>query len=84
LQISRFDAGTNGEGQVFPAWCDQHGFRSIVFVAARDHSRRTQRVLDRTMRAHATRFTIKPARYSSSDSERWWETRTGVRTAIIE
>ena len=84
LQISRFDAGTNGEGQVLPAWCDQHGFRSVVFVAARDHSRRIQWVLDRTMRAHATRVTIKPARYSSFDPERWWETRTGVRTAIIE
>jgi hypothetical protein len=84
LQISRFDAGTEGEGQVLPAWCDQHDFRSVVFVAARDHSRRTKRVLDRSMRAHATRIIVRPAHYSSFDPERWWETRAGVRTAIIE
>jgi hypothetical protein len=38
LQIPRTEAGTEGEGQVLPPWCDQHQFRSIVFVAARDHS----------------------------------------------
>jgi hypothetical protein len=84
LQISRFEPGTEGEGQVLPAWCDQHNFRSVLFVAARDHSRRTQRVLDRVMRTHATRVTVRPARYSSFDPDRWWETRTGVRTEIIE
>jgi hypothetical protein len=84
LEISRFDAGTEGEGQVLPGWCDEHDFHSVVFVAAPDHSRRTKRVLDRTMRAHATRITIRPAHYSSFDPERWWETRTGARTAIIE
>jgi hypothetical protein len=84
LQISRLDPGTQGEGQVLPTWCDQHNFRSVLFVAARDHSRRTQRVLDRVMRTHATRVTVRPARYSSFDPDRWWETRTGVRTEIIE
>ena len=47
LQITRTDAGTEGEAQIFPSWCNQHQFRSIVFVAARDHSRRTRRALDR-------------------------------------
>jgi hypothetical protein len=84
LQISRPDPGTSGEGLAFPAWCDQHKFRSVVFVTARDHSRRTRRVFDRVMRTHATHVTIKPAYYSSFDPERWWETRTGVRIAIIE
>jgi hypothetical protein len=84
LQISRFEPGTEGEGQVLPAWCDQHDFQAVVFVSARDHSRRTQRVLDRVMRTHATRVTVRPAHYSSFDPNRWWETRTGVRTEIIE
>jgi hypothetical protein len=41
-------------------------------------------VLDRVMRTHATRVTVRPAHYSSFDPDRWWETRTGVRTEIIE
>ena len=84
VKIPRTEAGTEGEGQVLPPWCDQHQFRSIVFVAARDHSRRMRRVLDRVMKGHPTRVTVQPARYSSFDPDRWWETRVGVRTEIIE
>jgi hypothetical protein len=81
-------------GQVLPPWCDRHQFRSIVFVAAptqflidcavgsnscaRDHSRRLRRVLDRAMKGHTTRVTVQPARYSSFDPDRWWETRGGI------
>jgi len=84
VEIPRTEAGTEGEGQVLPPWCEQHQFRSIVFVAARDHSRRVRRVLDRVMKRHPTRVTVQPARYSSFDPDRWWETRGGVRTEIIE
>jgi hypothetical protein len=84
VQIPRTDVGTEGEGQVLPPWCDHHQFRSIVFVAARDHSRRVRRVLDRVMKGHPTRVTVQPARYSSFDPDRWWETRGGIRTEIVE
>ena len=84
MHIPRTDAGTEGEGQVLPSWCDQHRLQSIVFVAARDHSRRLRRVLDRVMKGHPTRVAVQPARYSSFDPDRWWETRSGVRTEIVE
>jgi hypothetical protein len=78
------EAGTEGEAQVLPPWCDHHQFRSIVFVTARDHSRRVRRVLDRVMKGHWTRVTVRPARYSSFDPDRWWESRGGVRTEVVE
>jgi hypothetical protein len=84
VEIPKTEGGTEGEGQVLPPWCDQHQFRSIVFVAARDHSRRVRRVLDRVMKGHPTRVMVQPARYSSFDPDRWWETRDGVRTEIVE
>ena len=84
VQIPRTDVGTEGEAQVLPTWCDQHQFRSIVLVAARDHSRRLRRVIDRAMKGHPTRVTVRPARYSNFDPDRWWETRGGVRTELIE
>jgi len=83
VQISRVD-GTESEGQVLPPWCDEHQLRSIVFVANKDHSRRLRRVLDRVMKGHPTRVTVRPALYSSFDPDRWWETRGGVRTEIVE
>jgi hypothetical protein len=83
-QIPRPEAGTEWEGQVLPPWCDQHAFRSIVFVVARDHSRRIRRVIDRAMKDHPTRVAIEPERYSDFDPDRWWQTRTGARITIIE
>jgi hypothetical protein len=83
VQISRVD-GTESEGQVLPPWCDEHHLRSIVVVATKDHSRRLQRVLNRDMKGHPTHVTVQPARYSSFDPDRWWQTRGGVRIEIVE
>jgi hypothetical protein len=84
MQIPRTDIGTEGATLVLPQWCEQHQFRSIVFVASRDHSRRLRRVLDRVMSGRRTHVTVQPSRYSSFDPDRWWETRGGVRSEIIE
>lgn len=84
MKIDRTDAGTEGEGEVLPSWCDQHKFQSIVFVAARDHSRRVRRVLDRAMNGHSTRVVVRASRFSSFDPDRWWKTRSGIRTEIVE
>ena len=84
VQISRLIDGTEGEGQVLPAWCDEHQLRSIVVVAPKDHSRRLGRVLDRAMKDHPTRVAVQPAGYSSFDPDRWWETHGSVRTEIVE
>jgi hypothetical protein len=83
VQISRVD-GTESEGQTLPPWCDKHHLRSIVVVATKDHSRRLRTVLDRVMKGHPTRVTVHSARYSNFDPDRWWETRGGIRTEIIE
>jgi hypothetical protein len=83
MQISKID-GTESEGQVLPQWSDEQHLRSIVLVTNRDHARRTRRVFARNMEGHPTQVTVQPARYSSFDPDRWWETRGGVRTEIIE
>jgi len=82
-QISRID-GTESEGQLLPQWADQRHLRSIVVVAGKDHSRRLRRVLERDLKGHSTYVAVRAARYSSFDPDRWWETRGGIRTEIIE
>jgi uncharacterized SAM-binding protein YcdF (DUF218 family) len=84
VEIPRTNAGTESEAQVLPAWCDQHHFRSIVFVATRDHTRRTRRVLDRAMKGHPTQIAVQSSRYSSFDPDRWWKTREGAKTEVVE
>jgi uncharacterized SAM-binding protein YcdF (DUF218 family) len=84
VRIPGFDAGTGSEGRALPEWCAAHQIRSVIFVAARDHSRRVRRVLDRAMKGYPVRVTVQPARYSSFDPDRWWESRSGVRIEITE
>jgi hypothetical protein len=83
VRISRVN-GTGAEGEVLPQWSDEQHLRSIVVVASKDHSRRLRRVLDRAMKGHPTHVTVQAARYSNFDPDRWWRTRDGVRTEIIE
>jgi hypothetical protein len=82
-QIARTVAGSEEEGEVLPAWCDQHQYRSVVVVTTSDHSRRLRRILRRSLNSHRTVVTL-PSRYSGFDPDRWWKTRGGARTEIIE
>ena len=72
------------EGLVLPQWIDEQHLRSIVVVAAKDHSRRVRRVLDRATKGHPTHVAVQAARYSSFDPDQWWETRSGTRREIKE
>jgi uncharacterized SAM-binding protein YcdF (DUF218 family) len=83
VQVSRVD-GTGTEGQVLAQWTDEQHLKSIVVVATKDHSRRLRRVLGRAMKGNPTHFTVWAAHYSEFDPDRWWETRDGARTEIIE
>lgn len=83
-QDPRAVAGTEDMGEMIPDWCDRHQFRSVIVVSTPDHSRRLHRVLHRAMRDHQTRVRIRVTRHSGFDPDRWWETRHGIRTGIIE
>jgi hypothetical protein len=76
--------GTGDEAQALPQWSDEQHFRTIVAVAVKDHSRRLRRVLSRAMKGHSAQVAVQAARHSNFDPDRWWETRDGARTAIIE
>jgi hypothetical protein len=82
-QIGRID-GTENEGKMLAKWADQQHLRSMVVVSTKDHSRRMRRVLDRDMKGQPMRIVVRAARYSTFDPDRWWESRTGVRTEIFE
>ncbi len=83
-RIPRAVAGTEEEAEVLPAWCERHGYRSVLLVTNPDHSRRLQRVLRRAMRGHDIQVAVRYARHSVFDPNDWWQTRGGVRTAVVE
>ena len=77
-------SGTEAEARVLPEWCEREGIRSLIFVTTRDHSRRLRRVVQRSMTGHTTRIMVRPSRYSKFDPDRWWQSRDGIRTQIVE
>ena len=83
-EIPRDEAGSEGEAQVLARWCEQRQIRSLVFVAARDHSRRLHRIFNRAMKDHSTLVAVAAEHYSEFDPDIWWKTRTGIRKEIIE
>jgi hypothetical protein len=83
-QIPDAAAGTEAEGRILLEWCARHQYRSVVVVSNPDHSRRLRRVLRRSIRGHGLKVAVRSARYSSFDPDRWWETRGGIRTEIVE
>lgn len=83
-QIPRPIAGTEDEGRVFPAWCDEQRFRSVIVVSGADHARRLRRVFRRAMKGHSTTVMVRRARYSEFDPDKWWWKRGGIRSEIVE
>jgi len=76
--------GSEAESRMLPDWCDRNRFQTVVVISLPDHSRRLRRLLNRSMKGHATRTIIRTSRYSSFDPARWWWTRTGIRTQVEE
>jgi hypothetical protein len=82
--IPRAVAGTEDEGRALPGWCRDRRLRTVVVVTTSDHSRRLRRLLRRSMNGHETRVSVRASRFSQFDPERWWGTRTGLRTGVVE
>jgi hypothetical protein len=76
--------GTESAGEILAGWCRQRGYHSVVVVSNADHSRRLRRVFRRSMSGLNVTVRVKPARFSAFDPDRWWESRAGIRTEIVE
>ncbi len=80
LEIPRTEAGTEGEGQVLPAWCEQHQFRSIVFVAAGDPSRRVRPVSRFNPRATQALTRTDGGKLTAASGQKWSSSKNSCST----
>jgi hypothetical protein len=83
-QIPKSVAGSHAANPALRDFCARHQLRSVVVVTVSDHSRRLSRMLRRTMKDQPTKIIVRPARHSPFDPDRWWRTREGIRTGIVE
>ena len=83
-RIPKSVAGSEEEARVLPAWCRERQVRSVVLISTTDHSRRLHRLFRRTMQGGGTTVAVRGTRYSAFKPDRWWQTRDGARTGIVE
>jgi uncharacterized SAM-binding protein YcdF (DUF218 family) len=76
--------GTEEEARVLPTWARSHAVHSVMVITTPDHSRRLRRVFLREMAGFTTTVTVRSTRYSPFNPDRWWQTRDGSRTALVE
>jgi hypothetical protein len=76
--------GTVDEGYVLQRWCVANSIHSLLFVAVPDHSRRTRRVLDRTVARRGVKVMVRYTRWGEFDPNSWWRSRGGQRTQVVE
>ncbi|MGH3427782.1 MAG: hypothetical protein ACRD3Q_19815 [Terriglobales bacterium] len=77
-------SGTNAEAALLPKWCVENGYHSVLMVTSPDHSYRVRRVLRRAMEGSGIDIRVRASRYSKFDPDRWWYSRVGVRTEVVE
>ncbi len=70
-RVPGYVTGSEDEGPVLAAWCDQQKFHSVVVVTTADHSRRLRRMLRRSMKGRPTTVAVRFARYSSFKPDHW-------------
>lgn len=83
-QISTPANGTEAAGQVLREWLKEHDYGTVVVVETNDHSRRARRIFRRALKGTPTAVIVRPSRYSSFYPDRWWKSRSGLRTGIVE
>jgi hypothetical protein len=76
--------GTVDEGYVLQRWCVENSIHSILFVSVPDHSRRTRRVLGRSLGPHGVKVMVRYARFAEFDPNSWWRNRGGQRMEVVE
>ena len=77
-------AGTEDLAVLLPVWCDEQGIDSLIVVTTPDHSRRLRRAFNRSLAGRNIRVSVRFARISRFDPDKWWHTRSGARTGIVE
>ena len=82
--IPGYSTGTDADGQLIASWLKKNHLRSAVVIATSEHTRRLRRIMDRALEDKAVSVLVISASFSTYEPDRWWKTRAGVRTTVVE
>ena len=75
---------TAGEGQMVAAMVKQRGWRTLIIVTSKYHTRRAGFAFRRALAATGATVVMRATKYDRSDPWRWWRRRGDVRFALSE
>ena len=61
-----------------------NGWKSIIVVTSKQHTRRARLVISRKLAGTNVRLIMRASRYDLTDAEHWWRSRASLRFTIFE
>jgi uncharacterized SAM-binding protein YcdF (DUF218 family) len=75
---------TAHEAHTFRSLAQSGGWRRIVIVTSKYHTRRAGFAIRRELKGSGVEVIVRASRYDPSDPEHWWRTRGGMRWTASE
>ena len=75
---------TAGEGSMLRTLTTGRGWRSVIVVTSKYHSRRTGFAMRRALAGTGVTIVVRASRYDPADPARWWRHRGDVRFLMEE
>lgn len=75
---------TAHEAQTLTRLAREHGWRHLLVVTSRFHTRRAGFAFRRAMQGTGIEVSVRSTRYDTSDPEHWWRTRENIRWVLSE
>lgn len=84
LALSGTVDNTAGEAQLVAALAKARGWRTLIVVTSKYHTRRTGFAFRRVLEKSGVRIIVRATTYDRSDPARWWRKRGDFRFATSE
>jgi uncharacterized SAM-binding protein YcdF (DUF218 family) len=84
IEILGEQDSTAQEADTLLAVAGRHGWRRIIVVTGKQHTRRARLVLRRRLAGTGIEVIVRPTRYDRSDTEHWWRNRSTLRFTLFE
>ena len=75
---------TAQEAGLFRALIQSHGWKRVIVVTSKFHTRRTGFAFRRGLAGTGATVVMRASRFDPSDPARWWHTRPDIRFALSE
>jgi uncharacterized SAM-binding protein YcdF (DUF218 family) len=84
LPIGGYVDNTAQEANLLRAIVQAHGWRRVIIVTSKYHTRRAAFAFRRGLEGTGAEVVMRASRYDSSDPARWWHRRSDFRFALSE